>query len=1016
MADDWGNDPIQKVATPAAGGDWGNDSVVGTKGFKFSDDAINGAIKNSSKVVWMHPDQYLAMTPDLESNPRTDKKGASLQKSLAKGDEVDAVPSLDVSVGKDGTAKVVDQDGRHRAQFAKDAGVDLIPVAVKRSGEKGLITHLESMKPEPSQEQIFDRNKAYAKPEKSYLTTLPASDEAKFQQWVKANKVPFDPSPAADYDMRGYWKALESGDTEHTGTGVNKNDGQLHFSDYFKTPYHKSFSAESQWATKDAPKWNDKDQLIAPDGKVVFDERTKPGVVPFDFKPVLPPQKAQPKPAAATQAPAGAPRWDVLGDIGRSAEGAVDAAGADLKAAFPGAKAVGENTGPLATLGRMGSALKLPADVAGLALSPLTGTAHALAGSALSYIERSQQPSIEVNGIKGANPLSAENRKMVPVDPKAQADADIDQLMMLAAPEKGGSFTKAPPVNALKAQMSEAALKNRAVEKINAKMAADGLTAQQVLDAQKSANAAGDKLTLMDIGKKNLKGLAGSVYRAPGEAGTKIDEFLDTRDKAVSDALTADIHGGIAKGSTFDAMKNLFTARTMASKPAFDAAFDASSLAPFESQFRTELTAATGTKGQIAKQISDIEKNNPGALAARGAAGADVRAKYMDLRQKLDQAETDRQSALKVFQKAKADGTANAPGAVWSPRLQEFMDNPEIQSGLRAALKLEKQDSVSERRPFKDSDFGIVGTDDKGDPIIGTVPTMKSLAVAKEGLDARIADLKDPTTGRPTKSGLSLKKFRDEFVKELYRLNPRYKTAVDAWSGPSQSVDAIKEGKTHFSRPESNEEVKADFDALTSSDKEFYRLGAAEAKIDAVERSADASDKTKKVINNERDRKRFRMLFNSDAEAQKFIDSVERKRTMFDTRTDIKGNSKTAQRQAEDDSEMLEKGLNVVHAGANALSGNWLGALARAARAKKDLGMINDPAFNSELASILTNPNLNIAPSGGLALLHNTPLPGVQNQLAQGIYRAAHVAGVNSVKANALRAMLAGQTPPQQGQ
>ena len=864
-------------------------------GFKFSDDAVNSAIKNSSNVVYMKPQAYLDLTPDLESNPRTDKKGASLQKSLAKGDDVDAVPSLDVSVGKDGTAKVVDQDGRHRALFAQQAGVDLIPVAVKRSGDKGLITHLAGMK-----------------------------------------------------------------------------DG------------------------------------------------SEP--IPFDFKPVLPPQKSQPAPATAPQNAPGAPRWDVLGDIGRSAEGAAKATGADLKAAFPSvaetAAQQDQNRKDYGAIGgfaksavvdpveRLGSALKLPVDVAGVLASPVTGTAHALAGSALSY---------------ALQPMARQMGR----DPKADADAIIDKSMLGLGPEgmegdaagiEAAAANRAPAAgNSL--SRAQASAKSRAVDKINAKMAADGLTAQQVLDAQKEANAAGDKLTLMDIGKKNLKGLAGSVYRAPGEAGAKIDEFLDARDKAVSDALTSDIHGGIAKGSTFDAMKNLFTARTMASKPAFDAAFDASSLAPFESQYRTELTSATGTKGQIAKQISDIEKNNPGALAARGAAGADVRAKYMDLRQKLDQAEADRQSAMKVFQKAKADGTANAPGAIWSPRLQEFMDNPEIQSGLKKALKLEKQDSVSERRPFKDSDFGIVGTDADGEPIIGAVPTMKSLAVAKEGLDARIADLKDPTTGRPTKAGLSLKKFRDEFVKELYRLNPRYETAVDAWSGPSQSVDAIKEGKTHFSRPESNEEVKADFDSLTGSDKEFYRLGAAEAKIDQVERSADTSDKTKKVINSERDRKRFRMLFNSDADAQKFIDSVERKRKMFDTRTEIKGNSKTAQRQAEDDdSEMLEKGLNVVHAGANALSGNWLGAIARGARAKKDLGLLNDPAFNSELAKILTDPNLNVAPSGGLALLHNTPLPGVQNQLAKGIFRAAHVAGVNSVKANALRAMLADQTPPGQGQ
>lgn len=902
MAGDWGNDPIQS-AQPAAA--WGNDPVVGTKNYKFSDDAVSSAIKNSSKVVYMHPDQYLALTPDLPSNPHSDKKGVSLAKSLAKGDDVDEVPSLDVTVGKDGTAKVVDQDGRHRAQFAKDAGVDLIPVAVKRSGEKGLITHLAGMKD--------------------------------------------DSEP-----------------------------------------------------------------------------------VPFDFKPVLPPQKAKPAataPAAAPDKPAGLPRWDYLGDTGRAAEGAAKATTDDVNKAFPSGKEYRRQaeanradygliggalkTGVVDTIRRGGNALRAPLDAAGVIVSPATGAAHALAGSALSYFTH-------------ALPIPGH-------DPKADADDAVDQMMMGFGPEgmEGGAAgitaaAEARSGNAL--ARATAVSKNKAIQKINEKMAADGLTAQQVLDGQKTANAAGDKLTLMDMGKKNVRGLAGSVYRAPGPAGAEIDEFLDARDKKVSDALTSDIHGGIAKGSTFGAMKNLFTARTAASKPAFDAAFAADSTAPFESQFETHFNeadkavhAASEGVRQANSDLTAIEgkaaTTNDIYAAPTPAAIKAARQKVSGAEEALEAANSQKEMIRTKMQQAQADKTANAPGAVWSPRLQEFMDNPEVQSGLKKALKLEKQDAVSERRPFKDSDFGIVGTDAEGEPVIGAVPTMKSLAVAKEGLDARIADLKDPTTGRPTKAGLSLKKFRDEFVKELYRLNPKYKTAVDAWSGPSQSVDAIKEGKTHFSRPESNEEVKSDFDALTSSDKEFYRLGAAEAKIDSVERAADAGDKTKKVINSERDRKRFRMLFNSDAEADKFIASVERKRQMFDTRTDIKGNSKTAQRQAEDESDNLAPGLHLAHGAANAVAGNWLGAVTSLVRAKKDLGLLNDPAFNSHIARILTDPNLAVAPTGGLALLNKTPLPGVQNQLAKGIFRAAHVNGLRSLNTNALRSMLSGQNPqPPQGQ
>jgi len=115
---------------------------------------------------------------------------------------------------------------------------------------------------------------AYAKPAPSggYLTRLSPGDEQQFQQWVKQNNVPFDPSPQADYDMRGFYKGLKAGDP-HARTGMNSNDGKLHYSDYWKTPYHKSFSAESQWATTGAPRWNEKDQLVLPSGQIVLDER-----------------------------------------------------------------------------------------------------------------------------------------------------------------------------------------------------------------------------------------------------------------------------------------------------------------------------------------------------------------------------------------------------------------------------------------------------------------------------------------------------------------------------------------------------------------------------------------------------------------------------------------------------------------------------------------------------------------------------------------------------------------------
>ncbi len=121
----------------------------------------------------------------------------------------------------------------------------------------------------------LERNGAYARPsETNYATPLDPEEEQIFRQWVAENQVPFDPeAPTSDYDMRGFWKGLVTGDP-HAKTGMNPNDNKLHFNDWWKTPYHESFSRESQYATPMAPSWNEQDQLQSPvNGAVVFDER-----------------------------------------------------------------------------------------------------------------------------------------------------------------------------------------------------------------------------------------------------------------------------------------------------------------------------------------------------------------------------------------------------------------------------------------------------------------------------------------------------------------------------------------------------------------------------------------------------------------------------------------------------------------------------------------------------------------------------------------------------------------------
>jgi len=420
-------------------------------------------------------------------------------------------------------------------------------------------------------------------------------------------------------------------------------------------------------------------------------------------------------------------------------------------------------------------------------------------------------------------------------------------------------------------------------------------------------------LTALDVAGTNTKRQARNLVTMPGQAGEQITSFLENRSEGQSSRVLADIKDHLSSNTdVYGVADDLMKERSAAAGPLYEAAQAADSTAPFESQYRKALVDATGAKGRIAKQIKAIEANSPGALASRGAAGSEVRAKYMALQDDLKAAEQARDTASTVFQKAKADGTANAPGATWSPRLQDFLDNPEVQSGLKSGLKLEKQDAITKKRPFKDKDYSIVGIDQNGDPVVGAVPTMKSLMVAKEALDARVAEMIDPITRRPTKAGLSLKGFRDEFVKELDTLNSRYAPAREAWSGPSQSHAVMRKGEDFLGSDV--EEITRDMRGLSDSDKAFYRVGAARAIQERAKSAVDNADLSKRLFGNQNVREQIEAAFGKGA-ADEFGAAMGHESSMAKTNRFVLGGPNTANKLADAEDAHHELAQEMLHGG-----------------------------------------------------------------------------------------------------
>jgi hypothetical protein len=131
---------------------------------------------------------------------------------------------------------------------------------------------IEQQQYEKMRQDMLARNQSWSKPDwQSQLTQFQPEQEQQFNQWIQQNKVPFNSQDKfPDYDMRGFYQAYTQKDPRAVNA-IDPYDKQIHYPDYWKTPYHETFSKESQWATPEAPGWNEKDQLVSPKGEVFFD-------------------------------------------------------------------------------------------------------------------------------------------------------------------------------------------------------------------------------------------------------------------------------------------------------------------------------------------------------------------------------------------------------------------------------------------------------------------------------------------------------------------------------------------------------------------------------------------------------------------------------------------------------------------------------------------------------------------------------------------------------------------------
>jgi hypothetical protein len=478
----------------------------------------------------------------------------------------------------------------------------------------------------------------------------------------------------------------------------------------------------------------------------------------------------------------------------------------------------------------------------------------------------------------------------------------------------------------------------------------------------------GKPMTVPDVAGPNVVSLLGRIARAPGDAKAILAKWANDRDLDAGVRLKGDVNEALGSGSAYYTDEALIAARSAAAKPLFEKAYAGGSLAPLKQQFESAFADAGKAEADAVREVAHAESRITQAAARQSQAGnnvyavnganEDMRTAQSQLafaRAELAKAQTTKAMVTDVMRQAQDDLATGKPGAVWTPRIQQFLDNPRVKTGIRRGLRIERDEALAEGRAMNPSEYAIIGTDAQGEPIIGKVPTMRLLAVAKEGLDRMLQSpgMRNELTGKLNKEGVAIDKLRGAFVKELDALNSDYKAARAQWSGASQSIENLRLGQDIFKmEPEAIAEAVKD---MTPNDKEFFKLGAASTLRKMIGQTGKAGDETRRLIGTQYARDQLRSMFDTPEQFDKFFKALNAEHMMFSTWSKTYGGSITAERWAEDTSSGKLSGLVSLGASAgHALHGSMPSAIRAFTHAKDKLWPAMNPADAAAQARLMS--------------------------------------------------------------
>jgi hypothetical protein len=205
-----------------------------------------------------------------------------------------------------------------------------------------------------------------------------------------------------------------------------------------------------------------------------------------------------------------------------------------------------------------------------------------------------------------------------------------------------------------------------------------------------------------------------------------------------------------------------------------------------------------------------------------------------------------------------------------------ILNRPTMQKAVKEAVRQAKDRGMALPE--------IIGKDGR----ITELPDVEMLDwIKKQGLDSIIEGFRDGTTGKINARDprvRTLMALKDEFLAVVDDLSPAYKSARNAFAGPSEMLTSIERGRAFlkgFRRDPTSSE--AALKKMSESEREFFRIGIAQEIQDIVENSPDGADVVKRLFGTPRLREAMRLAMPNEQALAKFEAAIEREATMFQT-------------------------------------------------------------------------------------------------------------------------------------